>query len=349
MRITGTLHTIGGITTCDHNTDPDGPEYIFENLQGVIITTDDDDALRAASNLLCATVDIYPHPVDGLQPGVCTPERYAHALARLAHTEDHLAREVRSSQAAMAALETMRSDFRACVDTRDEFAAKCDEFAAVANKRNDYIDELLRRLESIGERAATLETAAKERAASDAEEARRRELDADAKSAAWTKYLDLRKQIRRAAEDKRPDAEVHALMNEALTISREHDLDPTTLELEEARRTIDALHAQIALTPKDIADAQRIINIVSLDNERVTKENLELRVENGALRIAKAALAGKQAEQERLMTAYRVQYHEADRALRKAQADLDALNTAKVDEADDFEGDDDANEVMDKV
>ena len=87
MRITGTLHSIGIVHECGD-----------ETVKGILITTDE-ATLRAASNLLCATVDIYPHPVNGLVAGECTPENYAHALARLAHAEDHLARAVRSSQA----------------------------------------------------------------------------------------------------------------------------------------------------------------------------------------------------------------------------------------------------------
>ena len=99
MRITGTLHSVGTIHEC-------GDQIVH----GILITADD-ETLHTASNLLSATVDIYPHPVNGLVAGECTPENYAHALARLAHAEevsptaDHLAREVRSSQALAAALE----------------------------------------------------------------------------------------------------------------------------------------------------------------------------------------------------------------------------------------------------
>lgn len=92
MRITGTLHSVGTIHEC-------GDQIVH----GILIVADD-ETLRAASNLLYATVDIYPYPVNGLVASECTPENYAHALARLAHTEDHLAREVRSSQALAAAL-----------------------------------------------------------------------------------------------------------------------------------------------------------------------------------------------------------------------------------------------------
>jgi hypothetical protein len=324
MRITGTVHTIGGITICDHNTDPHGPEYDFQHIKGIIITTDDDDALRAASNLLCATVDIYPHPVDPAVLGHCTPQNYAHALARLAHAEDHLAREVRSSQSLARSLK----DAEALIT-----AIKADLQARVA---------------------------------SDAEEARRRELAADAKAAAWVKYLDLRRQIRETPED--DDATIRALVHKALSISGEHDLDPTTLELEEARRTIDERE-------RTITNMQGTIN-------ELVRQNDDLRAANDAHLVSRHALAAKQAEQERLMTAYRVQYHEADRALRKAEADLDALCTAKADEADeaddnaddthaetnalaaqmaqdledergredpDFAGDDDTHEVLDKT
>ena len=97
MRITGTLQTIGTIHKCGD-----------ETVTGILIIAND-DTLRAAGGLLYATVDIYPHPVDGLAPGQCTPENYAHALARLAHAEDHLAREVRSSQALIVVHEGLRT------------------------------------------------------------------------------------------------------------------------------------------------------------------------------------------------------------------------------------------------
>ena len=96
MRITGTLHKITPIKVGD----------II--LPCVVIPISNDDA-STAFDLIDATVDIYPHPVDGLAPGQCTPENYAHALARLAHAEDHLAREVRSSQALIVVHEGLRT------------------------------------------------------------------------------------------------------------------------------------------------------------------------------------------------------------------------------------------------
>ena len=111
MRITGTLHSIGPhyLANSEH------PRQVaMTPIIGILITADD-ETLRAASNLLCATVDIYPHPVNGLVAGECTPENYAHALARLAHAEDHLAREVRSSQAladSNRALEALVYEYR---------------------------------------------------------------------------------------------------------------------------------------------------------------------------------------------------------------------------------------------
>ena len=111
MRITGTLHGIDTYEkTFDLTRDGEVVGTAVNYHHGILITADD-ETLRAASDLLCATVDIYPHPVNGLVAGECTPENYAHALARLAHAEevsptaDHLAREVRSSQALAAALE----------------------------------------------------------------------------------------------------------------------------------------------------------------------------------------------------------------------------------------------------
>jgi CRISPR/Cas system-associated endonuclease Cas1 len=97
MRITGTLHTVGTIHICE-NYRADAPVELTE-IQGILISTGDKETHEAMCNLLSSTVDIYPHPVNGLVAGECTPENYAHALARLAHAEDHLAREVRSSQA----------------------------------------------------------------------------------------------------------------------------------------------------------------------------------------------------------------------------------------------------------
>lgn len=104
MRITGTLHSVG--------THKDDGEFYRPTI---IITLPDDDIAHTTSNLLCTTVDIYPHPVNGLVAGECTPENYAHALARLAHAEDHLAREVRSSQAladSNRALEALVYEYR---------------------------------------------------------------------------------------------------------------------------------------------------------------------------------------------------------------------------------------------
>lgn len=115
MRITGTLH---GIDTYEKTFDlTRGGEVVGTavNYHHGILITADDETLRAASNLLCATVDIYPHPVNGIVAGECTPENYAHALARLAHAEDHLAREVRSSQAladSNRALEALVYEYR---------------------------------------------------------------------------------------------------------------------------------------------------------------------------------------------------------------------------------------------
>ena len=114
MRITGTLH---GIDTYEKTSDltRDGEVVgTAVNYHHGILITSDDETLRAASNLLYATVDIDPHPVNGLVAGECTPENYAHALARLAHAEevsptaDHLAREVRSSQALMVVNDGLR-------------------------------------------------------------------------------------------------------------------------------------------------------------------------------------------------------------------------------------------------
>ena len=391
MRITGILQTIGDITTCEHNTDPRGPEYDFQHLKGIIITTDNDDTLRAASNLLCATVDIYPHPVDGLQPGECTPERYAHALARLAHTEDHLTREVRSSQATAQVQKNLERHCREMGVINRQYS---EELAALKVMNDNNGKALL---------AAHLE-------AMDAECRKQLAEQEATKAAAWAEYLNLRQQIREA-----PEADKTALVARCLEHAREYDLDPTTLELEDARRTIAVLDQKIALTFKDIADAEHVIFLITRENEELraglhdtaalldrsqahertitnmqgtinelVRQNDDLRAANDAHLVSRHALAAKQAEQERLMTAYRVQYHEADRALRQAYTDLEDFEDTKAILAqcvppeygvvpatsynddvraaawdayyaqaqaanDDDEGDDDALEVMDKA
>ena len=113
MRITGTQHTVGTIHICE-NYRSDAPVELTE-VQGILISTGDKETHEAMCNLISSTVDIYPHPVNGLVAGECTPENYAHALARLAHAEDHLAREVRSSQAladSNRALEALVYEYR---------------------------------------------------------------------------------------------------------------------------------------------------------------------------------------------------------------------------------------------
>jgi len=109
MRITGTFSYI------DHD--------LNDETWALVIKVADAEAVKHASNLLCATVDIYPHPVDGLRLGECTPENYAHALARLAHAEDHLAREVRSSQALLDEYRTNRELHVQLVEARDRVVA----------------------------------------------------------------------------------------------------------------------------------------------------------------------------------------------------------------------------------
>ena len=139
MRITGTLHSIGHHEIVgDHNA---------EVLSGILVTADD-ETLRAASNLLCATVDIYPHPVNGLVAGECTPENYAHALARLAHAEevsptaDHLAREVRSSQALAAALEKLQAEHDALAGIAHDLRIKLVTADYIAGKACQALAEL---------------------------------------------------------------------------------------------------------------------------------------------------------------------------------------------------------------
>ena len=182
MRITGTLHSIGHHEIVgDHNA---------EVLSGILITADD-ETLRAASNLICATVDIYPHPVNGLVAGECTPENYAHALARLAHAEDHLAREVRSSQALTMQAKRLRRVLHKHGISADTSGEECDD---------------------------------------------------GARDAAWSAYLDLRKQIRKVAAEGRTDSEEQGtLVARALDLARLHNynFDPPTRALEEAQARID--------------------------------------------------------------------------------------------------------------
>lgn len=67
-----------------------------------------------------------------------------------------------------------------------------------------------------------LEQAAKARADSDAEEVRRRQQDADVRSSAWCRYVDLKRQIRLLEGDyiaQRP------LVADALSLAKLHDFD----------------------------------------------------------------------------------------------------------------------------
>jgi hypothetical protein len=69
MRITGTLHGIDTYEkTSDLTRDGEVVGTAVNYHHGILITADD-ETLSAASNLLCATVDIYPHPANGLVAG----------------------------------------------------------------------------------------------------------------------------------------------------------------------------------------------------------------------------------------------------------------------------------------
>lgn len=110
------MQTIGDITTVPNFSEDIYPEnYEVETVKGLLIVATEAE-LRAAPNLLYCTVDIYPHPVNQLIKGECTPENYAHALARLEHAEsssptaDHLAREVRSSQALQESVAALQAE-----------------------------------------------------------------------------------------------------------------------------------------------------------------------------------------------------------------------------------------------
>ena len=147
MRITGTLHSIGAHHFINGLPEDRGLSEV--EIHGILITADD-ETLHTASNLLSATVDIYPHPVNGLVAGECTPENYAHALARLAHTEDHLAREVRSSQALAVALEDVQAQCTAILAKQEdlhEIRDRCCRDKRVTGEAFDRILELFGRLQ----------------------------------------------------------------------------------------------------------------------------------------------------------------------------------------------------------
>lgn len=82
------------------------------------------------------------------------------------------------------------------------------------------------------DRIDELEQAAKARADSDAEEDRRRQQDADVRSAAWYRYVDLKRQIRLLEGDhmaQRP------LVADALALAKLHDFDIDREELAEMK------------------------------------------------------------------------------------------------------------------
>jgi hypothetical protein len=327
MRITGTLHSIGHHSVLTDESLDDRPS----RFTGILITADE-ATLRAASNLLCATVDIYPHPVNELIKGECTPDNYAHAMARLAHAEaatpmaDHLAREVRSSQALIAmnhelidrvigleqaakaradseasttetplALETLaeiNSSLQEMIDARDESHHEIGQYLLATHKAGEVDADAIAILDGhhIGDREVddgergetTLEAAlrllklAKQRGAF---------VNTDEREAAWEKYLDLRKQARRLADDHKAQ---EPLLAEAFGIAKRYDFDIDRMELADAKKSIATLEAQ------------------------------------------HTALLAKQAEQERLLSIYRTKYHEADRALQQAHVEI-AANAFAVD------------------
>lgn len=238
MRITGTLHSIGAHRIAGDPTSEDYPS--LEEFTGILITADE-ATLRAASNLLCCTVDIYPHPVNELIAGECTPENYAHAMARLAHAEaatpmaDHLAREVRSSQALSTRVKELEQaaktetplaeinrSLQDMIDARDKSHHEIGQYLLTAHKAGEVDPDAVAILDGYhiadrevddGEHGeSTLEAAlrllklAKQRGAF---------MNTTERDAAWRKYLDLRKQVRISAAAERPDDEVHALMAEA--------------------------------------------------------------------------------------------------------------------------------------
>ena len=209
MRITGTLTTTGTFHICENYPQEFHDDLHIESTAGIFITADD-ETLRAASNLPCATVDIYPHPVNGLVAGECTPENYAHALARLAHAEDHLAREVRSSQA----LTMLHTNMCAIADR-------------AATEANDLRVEVKRLRRVLHKHDISADTSGEE-------------CDDGARDAAWSEYLVLRKQIRKVAAEGRTDSEEQrTLVARALDIARLHNFDSPTRALEEAQARID--------------------------------------------------------------------------------------------------------------
>lgn len=91
MRITGTIKS----------------SFSDATIEGVMVRIRV-DATPEQVDALPATVDIYPHAEFLTANMECTPENFAHCLARLAHAEDHLAREARSSQALMVVHDGLR-------------------------------------------------------------------------------------------------------------------------------------------------------------------------------------------------------------------------------------------------
>ena len=201
MRITGTLHSVGAHEISG--------EHNAKILSGIFITADD-ETIHAASDLLYATVDIYPHPVNGLVAGECTPENYAHALARLTHTEEHLAREVRSSQA----LTMLHKNLRDIAD-------------GAMTEAKDLREEVKRLRCVLHKHGLSADTSGEE-------------YDDGARDTAWAEYLNLRKQIRKVAAAGRTDSEEQStLVARALDPARLHNFDPPTRALEEAQARIN--------------------------------------------------------------------------------------------------------------
>jgi vacuolar-type H+-ATPase subunit I/STV1 len=159
---------------------------------------------------------------------VAPPENYAHALARLAHAEDHLGREVRASQARSVKVSDLEQAYKQTCRTADMFAGQVLKLEALLVKQ---------------------------------------EADHAARDAAWSEYLDLRKQIRKVAAEGRTDSEEQrTLVARALDLARLHNFDPPTRALEEAQVRIADLEAALG-------EARETIASMNLANARLMADD----------------------------------------------------------------------------
>lgn len=156
MPITGRLTTAGHITlaTCPPHDIPENTTY--EDVQGVVLEMDEANTRAACGRFLTQRVAIWAAdelvPRAGSPAMEPTPENMQHLAMRLEAAEEHLAREVRSNEAAIRVrvdleemLKQMRArelDFHRVAHERDRLAAELAAALSEVNELRRAVDDM---------------------------------------------------------------------------------------------------------------------------------------------------------------------------------------------------------------